>query len=82
MCLPPPDVGPNYIPSIKEASLLRKVGIGVVGLSGSGTLKCEGAISPVGGPVLKSAKKNLLQIPFLELYHVYIYYMTSHVQFG
>ncbi len=32
----------------------------------------------VGGPVLKSVKK-LLQTPFLELYHVYIYYMTSHV---
>ncbi len=21
-------------------------------------------------------------MPFLELYHIYIYYMTSHVQFG
>ena len=25
--------------------------------------------------------KKLLQMPFLELHHVYIYYMTSHVQF-
>jgi hypothetical protein len=36
----------------------------------------------VGGPVLKLAKKNMPQMPFLELYHVYIYYMTSHAQFG
>ncbi len=43
-CLPPPDVGPKYIPSIKEASLLHKVGIGAVVPSGSGTLKCKGAI--------------------------------------
>ncbi len=26
----------------------------------------------LGGPVLKSVKKKLLQMPFLELYHVYI----------
>ncbi len=31
--------------------------------------------------LLKSVKK-MLQMPFLELYHVYIYYMTSHVWFG
>ncbi len=36
----------------------------------------------VGGPVIKSVKFFLLQMPFLELYHVYIYYMTSHIQFG
>jgi hypothetical protein len=35
----------------------------------------------LGGPVLKSEKK-ILQMPFLELYQVYIYYMTSHVQFS
>ncbi len=35
----------------------------------------------VGGPELKSAKKNLLQMLSLELDHVYIYYMTSHVHF-
>jgi hypothetical protein len=31
---------------------------------------------------IKIGKKKMLQMPFLELYHVYIYYMTSHVQFG
>ncbi len=46
MCLPPPDVGPKYIPSIKEASSLLKVGIGAVVPSGSGTLKCKEAILP------------------------------------
>ena len=44
MCLPPLDVGPKYIPSIKKASSLCKVGIGAVVPSGSGTLKCKRAI--------------------------------------
>jgi hypothetical protein len=26
--------------------------------------------------------KKMPQMPFLELLHVYIYYMTSHIQFG
>ncbi len=30
--------------------------------------------SRLGGPILKSAKKSLLQMPFLEFYHVYISY--------
>ncbi len=34
------------------------------------------------GSGIKIGGKKLLQMPFLELYHVYIYYMTSHVQFG
>ncbi len=46
MCVPPPDVGPKYIPSIKAASLLHRVGIGADVLSGSGTLKYDGAILP------------------------------------
>ena len=35
----------------------------------------------IGAISLKSAKKNLLQMLFLELDHVHIYYMTSHVHF-
>jgi hypothetical protein len=46
MCVPPPDVGLKYIPSIKDASLLCRVGIGANVPSGSGTLKCDGAILP------------------------------------
>ncbi len=46
MCVLPPDVGPKYIPSIKDASLLRRVGIGADVPSGSGTLKCDGTILP------------------------------------
>jgi hypothetical protein len=48
MCVPPPDVGPKYILSIKGASLLRRIGIRADAPSGSGTLKCDGAISPDG----------------------------------
>jgi hypothetical protein len=44
----PPGAGPRCTPSIKEASLLRKVGIGAIVPSGSGTCKCNGAIFPVG----------------------------------
>ena len=36
----------------------------------------------IRGSGIKISEKKLLQMPFLELYHVYIYYMTSHVQFG
>ncbi len=32
-----------------------------------------------GSGIKIGGKQNLLQMPFLELYHVYIYYMTSHV---
>ena len=32
-----------------------------------------------GSGIKIGKKKKLLQMPFLELYHVYIYYMTSHV---
>ncbi len=48
MCVPPLDVEPEYIPSIKDASLLRRVGIGANVPSSSGTLKCDGAILPDG----------------------------------
>ena len=51
MCVPPPDVGPKHIPSIKDASLLRRVGIGADVPSSSGTLKCDGAISPDGSVI-------------------------------
>jgi hypothetical protein len=51
MCVPPPDVGPKYIPSIKDASLLCRVGIGADVPSGSGTPKCDGAISPDGSVI-------------------------------
>ncbi len=44
MCVPPPDVGPKCIPSIKGASLLCRVGIEADVPSGSGTLKCDRAI--------------------------------------
>ncbi len=46
MHVPLPDVGLKYIPSIKNVSLLRRVGIGTNVPSGSGTLKCDGAILP------------------------------------
>jgi hypothetical protein len=51
MCVPPPDVGPKYIPSIRDASLLCRVGIGANVPSGSGTLKCDGAILPDGSVI-------------------------------
>jgi hypothetical protein len=44
----PPDASHRCTPSIKEASLLRKVGIGAVVPSGGGTCKCDGAILPLG----------------------------------
>jgi hypothetical protein len=56
--------------------------------SGSGTGAAAAAASAqrhsgttvaVGGPLIILAKKNLLQMTFLELYHVYIYYVTSHI---
>jgi hypothetical protein len=46
MCVLPPDVGLKNIPSINDASLLRRVGIGADIPSGSGTLKCDESISP------------------------------------
>ncbi len=46
MCVPLPDVGPKYILSIKDASLLCRVGFGADVPSGIGTLKCDGAILP------------------------------------
>ena len=51
MCVPPPDVGPKYILSIKDTSLLRRVGIGADVPSGSGTLKCDKAILPDGSVI-------------------------------
>ncbi len=51
MCLLLLDVGPKYIPSIKDASLLRRVGIGANVPSGSGTLNCDGAILPEGSVI-------------------------------
>ncbi len=48
MCVLLQDVGPKYIPSIKDPSLLRRVGIEADVQSGSETLKCDGAISPDG----------------------------------
>ncbi len=51
MCVLLPDVGPNYIPSIKDVSLLHRVGIGADVPSGSGTLKCDGAILPDGSVI-------------------------------
>ena len=34
------------------------------------------------GSSIKISQNKLLQMPFLELHHVYISYMTSHVHFG
>jgi hypothetical protein len=51
MCVLPTDVGPKYIPSNKDASLLRRVGIGANVPSSSGTLKCDGAILPDGSVI-------------------------------
>jgi hypothetical protein len=51
MCVPLPYVGPKYIPSIQDASLLCRVGIGANAPSGSGTLKCDGAILPDGSVI-------------------------------
>jgi hypothetical protein len=51
MCVPLPDVGPKYIPSIKDASLLCRVGIGANVPYGSGALKCDGAILPDGSVI-------------------------------
>ncbi len=31
------------------------------------------------GSGIKIGEKKMLQMPFLEFYHVYTYYMTSHV---
>jgi hypothetical protein len=42
----PPDVGPKYTSSIKDVCSFRNVGIGADILSGRGSLKCDGAISP------------------------------------
>jgi hypothetical protein len=53
----PPDAGPRCTPSIKEASLLRKVGIVSVVPSGSGTRKCNAAIFP-GGRVMGAIKSG------------------------
>ena len=36
----------------------------------------------VGGPELKLTNFILFQMPFLELYHVKMYNMTSYVQYG
>jgi hypothetical protein len=47
----PPDVGPKYIPSSKDTSMLHRFGIGADVPSGSGTLKCDGAISPDGSVI-------------------------------
>jgi hypothetical protein len=72
MCVPPPDVGPKYIPSIKDASLLRRVGIGADVLSGSGTLKCAGAILPEGsvtGAIEAGRALTILNFARLWLYH-------------
>ncbi len=44
----PPDVGPKYMPNIKDACSFRNVGIGADVLSGRGTRKCDGAVSPDG----------------------------------
>jgi hypothetical protein len=43
----PPDVGPRYIPSIKDTSSLRNVGIVAVVPSGNRTHRCNGAILSV-----------------------------------
>jgi hypothetical protein len=51
MCVQLPDVVPKYIPSIKDVSSLRGVGIGADVPSGSGTLKCDGAILPDGSVI-------------------------------
>ncbi len=51
MCVPPPDVGLKYTPSIEDASLLCRVGIGADVASGSGTLKCDRAILPDGSVI-------------------------------
>ena len=46
MWVVPPDVGPKYMPSVKDACLFCSFGIGGDVLSWRGTLKCDGAISP------------------------------------
>ena len=51
MCVPPPDVEPTYTQSVKDASSLRRVGIGADVPYGSGTLKCDGAILPDGSVI-------------------------------
>ncbi len=48
VCVLLPDVGPIYILSIRDASLLGNVGIGAIDQSGRGTCRCDGAISPDG----------------------------------
>jgi hypothetical protein len=42
---------------------------------------CGKFVLYVRGSGIKIGEKKLLQMPFLELYHVYIYYMTSHIHF-
>jgi hypothetical protein len=72
MCVPPPDVGLKYnIPSIKDASLLCRVGIGADVTSGNGTLKCDGAIAPDGsvmGAVDSSKALTVLNFACPQLY--------------
>jgi hypothetical protein len=71
MCAQWSDVGPKYIPSIKDASLLHRVGIGVNVPSGSGTLKCDGAILPdgsVSGAIEASRALTVLNFARPQLY--------------
>ncbi len=51
MWVPPPDVGPKYILSIEDAWSLCRASIGADVPSGSGTLNCDGAISPDGSVI-------------------------------
>jgi hypothetical protein len=44
----PPDVGPKYMPNIKDAFSFHNVGIGADVPSGRGTCKCDGVVSPDG----------------------------------
>jgi hypothetical protein len=71
MCVQLPDVGPKYIPHIKGVSLLRRVGIRADVLSGSGTLKYDGAILPDGsviGAIEASRALIVLNFAHLRLY--------------
>ncbi len=47
-CAPPPNVGLQCTPSIKDVSSFLNVGIGAEVPSGSGTLKWDGAVDPSG----------------------------------
>jgi hypothetical protein len=71
MCVLLTDVGPKYIPSINDTSLLCRVWIGADVPSGSGSLKCDGAILPdrsVIGAIEASRALTVLNFACPRLY--------------